>query len=215
MLLKELKPGTVVQIEAHNKKMTKEFETVIVDVLDNGSVLIEPIRFNNMLINFQAAGIATDLLYKTNDDLTIKFPNVNPDKTHDARGNLYQCMNGNIEGDMVNRRESARFLINRAVVWTTGAHTKASDAIARDVSQTGISIVSSNSEVEIGQTVRVAWSEKDIGGIIVEAEVVRKVEIRDNNEILYGCKFTKSSPLISKLVMKIQREELKRMSGMS
>lgn len=215
MLLKELKPGTVVQIEAHNRKMTKEFETVIVDVLDNDLVLIEPVRFNNMLINFQAAGIATDLLYKTNDDLTIKFPNVNPDKTRDARGNLYQCMDGNIEGDMVNRRESARFLINREVVWTTGAHTKAADVIARDVSQTGISIVSNNTEVEIGQAVRVAWNEKDIGGIIVEAEVVRKVEIRDNSEILYGCKFTKSSPLISKLVMKIQREELKRMSGMS
>ena len=214
MLLKEIKPGTEVIVEAHNRKMTKEFRTVIVDVLDNDLVLIEPVRFNNMLINFQAAGIDTDLYYKTSDDLTIKFTNVNPDKTRDAKGGLYQCMDGNIEGDMVNRRESARFLINRECVWTTGAHTKAADVIARDVSQTGISIVSSNNEVEIGQNIRVAWNEKDVGGIIIEAEVVRKIEIRDNTEILYGCKFLKSYPLISKLVMKIQREELKRMSGM-
>lgn len=207
----------MVQIEAHNRKMTKSFETVILDVLDSGLVLIEPIRFNNMLINFQAAGIKTDLIYKTSDNLEIKFCNVNPDKMHDPKGKLCQCMDGNIEGEMVNRRESARFYLNREVVWTTGAHTKADDAIARDVSQTGISVVSPNMDVDIGQTVRIAWNEPDIGGIIVEADVVRKIELKDRDQLqmMYGCRFTKSSPLISRLVMKIQREELKRMSGMS
>ncbi|MBQ7944734.1 MAG: PilZ domain-containing protein [Lachnospiraceae bacterium] len=210
MKLNEVQIGTEVRLVARNKKGELVFKSEIIKLREDGRVILNPVRHKTTLINFQADGITTDLRFEGQEGVDILFANVSPCIEYEGK-NPILTVNGNLEGGIANRRDCARFVMHRKGQWMCGA-SRSEEVIVHDISQSGISVIS-NRAANVGQTVKISWQDAKKNIILVEAEVVR-VGPTDKMEYFHGCKFVKYYPEINKVVMEIQREQLKRMSGM-
>lgn len=210
MRLNEVQIGTEVRLVARNKKGELVFKSEILKLREDGRVILNPVRHKTTLINFQADGITTDLRFEGDAGVDILFANVSPFIEYEGK-NPILTVNGELEGGIANRRDCARFLMQRKGQWMCGA-SRSEEIVVYDISQSGISVISGRA-INVGQRVKVSWTDSKKNIILVEAEVVRVVP-KDRLEYLHGCKFVQYYPEINKTVMEIQREQLKRMSGM-
>lgn len=210
MKLNEVQIGTEVRLVARNKKGELVFKSEIVKLREDGRVILKAVRHKTTLINFQADGITTDLRFEGDAGVDILFANASPCIEYEGKEPIL-TVNGEMEGGIANRRDCARFIMRRKGQWMCGA-SRPEDVVIHDISQSGISVVADRA-INVGQRVKVSWTDSKKNIILVEAEVVRTVPT-DKLEYLHGCRFVKYYPEINKVVMEIQREQLKRMSGM-
>lgn len=210
MKLNEVQIGTEVRLVARNKKGELVFKSEIVKVREDGRVILTAVRHKTTLINFQADGITTDLRFEGENGVDILFANASPCIEYEGKEPIL-TVNGELEGGIANRRDCARFIMRKKGQWMCGA-SRPEDVIVNDISQSGVSVIAGRA-INVGQVVKVSWTDAKKNIILVEAEVVRVVPV-DNMDYLHGCKFLRYYPEINKAVMEIQREQLKRMSGM-
>lgn len=207
MLLRDLKPETTLTIVSENKTDRLEFQTKILAVKGN-KVILKPVIDNGLLVNFTSNAVETKLIY-SKGDIDYQFNNVFLINMR-IHGNLF-CheVAGDVESELINKRSAPRYVINKQCVFTPGAHRLAELAFIRDVSQTGVSVIS-DLEASINDIVTVSFEPKSgLGRVEIKAKIKRITTDPETSKHLYGCQLINENRLLNRYVMDIQRSRLK------
>lgn len=212
MLLGEVMRGSTVLIRSTRSIDAVEYNTKIVSMKD-GRVLLEPVREEGLVINFFAERVKTNIYYIDEQDNTYVFKNVYVSNEYDENGSVLHSVSANIVGEVMNRRSTLRYVINKPCIFTPGKHRPTENAVIRDISLVGAAIVSM-SEIDIGEICRFTLNNRDGFGMTnIEVKVIRKFTDVMTGRNLYGCTFVRESTEIAKYVMEIERLRIKANSG--
>lgn len=205
MLLKNFEVGVKIDIIASSKVDSLKFETEIVR-LNEKHVLLKPVFSNSLLVNFKGNRVVINLMCSMGKTDYV-FKNVVVENVL-VNGNYYHLVSASIYGERVNRRETPRFIVNRQCVFTPGSNRFAENAVLRDISMTGVSVISSL-KAKVGDEVSVSFVVPESGHRVpLRARIVRVVEDDKTDRVLYGCQLTEESRLMNRYIMNIQRSKL-------
>lgn len=205
MLLKDIPEGASIGLIASSKIDTLKFETEIIKV-SNTTVLLKPILSDGLLVNFKANGVVINLMCSRGTTDYV-FKNVVIDNAM-INGKYCHVVSASVYGERVNRRETPRYIINRQCVFTPGPNRLAENAILRDISMTGVSIVSTL-RAKVGDTVSISYHvPQTTTRIPLTAKVVRVIEDTSTNRYLYGCQLVKENRVLNRYIMSIQRSRI-------
>lgn len=209
MYLWELQSDSTIIIKSSTKIDTVEFETNILSI--NGkTVFVQPVVDSDKVISFASDFVKSDILYDDKNGRSHIFKNVDIINDFDAEGNIISSIFCEKESEVLNRREAKRFSINEVGVFAPGPHRAAVPALLRDISATGVCIVSSiNAHVDdIGRFSFIPEKVKGFGNISAEIKIKRVMVDADSKRVLCGCEFVKEEPVVNKYIASIQRQQL-------
>lgn len=145
-----------------------------------------------------------NLIYKT-DAGVYTFSDLNPRSISYNGQNLY-AVPGDQEARLVNHRNAFRLFIGTpvSVKITVNSTTKRMDCILKDISMTGMGIISLNkieefAKIEVTFRVNEATDEKLV------ASIVHSREFKSGNGYLYGCEFDVPNEIIGKYIARRQQ----------
>lgn len=206
MRLEELAENQKLHIEVIAKTGRLEYD-VVSKFSAHGAVFIEPIRYNNQIINFVRSDIIIKVLYTRNNRKPIERSNCYI-KSVEYKGKQYHMIGSNNVGIEVNRRECFRIFIGEKGLAQVGEHTGIMKVTVKDISATGFSFLGDReSETPLGEDVRLTFQDsiRDIR-FDLSGRLVRKVADEDE-KTLYGCKLYISNKIVDSYIARRQREQ--------
>lgn len=199
-----------VEVEVVLLNKAINFESQVALILNNKSILINCIKFNDQTIGFSDR-YQLNLLYKVDGKLyrwencTIKLVRYD--------GVIYHKVEISGEGKPYNRRDFFRLYIGEEMpIYINTAHgTTAMSVLIKDISESGVGFITKQ-ELEVERTIRLkikfANQTIDLPGVIVRKEYLENLK-----SYLYGCKFTEKSNLLGKYIAKRQNEMLQKQTS--
>lgn len=182
-----------------------EFKSVVIGHNKN-SILIEPIRVNEKIINFSSSHVKLDLLWMRNDQPPVMWKLVHLSIAVRNKKACYavECTS---EGIQVNRRGAFRMFMGIGGVAQIGSNRKAGNVTIKDISESGFSFVcEDNLENFKNIPVRLVFNDEEdkfsLTGLLVRKEVV------EEHKIVYGCILNTKSYMLGKYISRKQREKL-------
>lgn len=207
MFLKELEVGTDVVIKATKGKVTREFTTYVTDI-SNNTIKFAPVREDELIVNFTSSYVTIELIVE-NDGKLLCFKDMHICTGRDFKGNYFHFTKDNKVSELVNRRQTPRYNINKNCLFTLGEHRKYVEAVMQDVSITGFSVLTEE-DIEIGSRVRIAFTiDSSRNQLILDAHVKNVREVGRGIRKIYGCELIRENRGFSQFVMQRQREKLK------
>lgn len=207
MLLKEVSVGTDIIVQAIVKDKSREFTTRIIGV-EGDVVKLAPIVEYDLFVNFNCDNVEVTLFVQV-DEKTLYFNDIRLRTGRDVNNNKFYFVSGKKESEIVNRRQTPRYLVNKTCSFTLGEHRKVVDAVMQDVSITGFSILT-DEEVEVGAKVRAAFTiDSSRNQMILDAYVKNVREVGRGIRRIYGCELLREHNGFSKFVMQRQREKIR------
>lgn len=215
--LSELTSGLKVHLTVSSGTEELEFETDIVQA-GEGHVIVEPIRHDNKLLNFSNRAITKDIVVDS-QPLPEKYMDVDVEITT-LENKKYHIILSEKEGTPINRRNEFRVYVGNYVKAELASVNQSVEAILKDVSIGGFSLVIRRQEVDgvvgwTGQVIKAVYyhgGSKNKTPMVFIGKVVREEDV-DEGRVLVGCKNLRQPFGIEKFVADMQREELQRKNG--
>lgn len=211
MVLEELGVKTQVIVQSRTKIDTIEFNAVITDI-DKVGVWLDIDKADDKIINFTSDDVKSDIIAYVGEKMFV-FKNVKIlIEGHDGKKSHY-CWKGTV-GELVNRRSTPRYIVNRTCSMRRNRHSGVTRAHLKDVSQEGFAVICTG-EPKLGDLINISLT-LDGTLLFFEGEAVRIIE--DNSHLfgerkLVGCKLLNDNKNLNQWIMRIQRERLRIQRG--
>lgn len=194
------------------------FDTKILEVYPQKKmVLAEPIYRNDKVVTFSVKNLLIDLWVQPEKAQPVLFKNITVALVRKPDNTVCYSISSRLEGKNINRRNGYRCFIGTAVTIQVGVNHSTSQAILRNLSISGFSVVTGPdvqlSENQVIHTVyqdRIEEVSKNYS-FQLYGLIVRKEEL-ENGQILYGCRLNNAVLGLSNYLNLKQRLELKRNS---
>lgn len=207
MKLSEVKIGTEVDLEVKSAKGEWLFQSTVRQEF-KGALLMDPVIYEDKVLNLAAEGIAVNVVVK-DEDIPIQFNNcaVKNIRLKDQSFLVAACSQ---EGKRVNRRNAFRIFVGeRGIVELVGKNRRL-EAVVRDLSMTGFSFVVDVNEWEDDTTlVWLNFTGRYDEKMRMQGSVIRKSE-GEGGRLIVGCQIIKCANDLAFYISYKQRENLKR-----
>lgn len=206
MNLGELQENEKLHIEVALQNGRLEYDVEIL-LVEQGIVFIEPIRYNNQIINFMKPDINITAIYARDDKKPVEWRGCVM-KSLEYKGKKYHaiaCKNMGIE---VNRRGCVRIFVGENGIAHMSPPVGAIQVTVKDVSATGFSYTASiGKEAKMGETVKLVFEDHiHYNKFELYGTLVRIVEI-DENRIQFGCALAKPDNKLEEYIALRQRSQ--------
>lgn len=205
MKLEELQENQKLHIEVMFKNARLEYDVEVL-FAEYGAVFIEPIRYNNQIVNFMKPDIMINVLYCRETEKPIEWRGCFV-KTVEYKGKKYQAIGCKNVGIEVNRRGCLRMFIGENGVAQLGKYGSVGVAV-KDVSATGFSFTGRQGDgVQVGEKIRLTFEDRTRHNRFeLSGKLVRKVELEEDY-ILYGCQLEAENKMLEEYIAQRQREQ--------
>ena len=208
MYIEELMPGTEITLEVSSKVTTNKitFKTKAIANF-NGSphtLLVEPIRKDNKILNFKGCVIKASTNIENRDYVFLLTRAAIAKVGKDS----YHALICEIDTQPINRRDCYRVMLSEDAVIRIGENTKTIECITRDLSISGISfLIPKEEKTIIGDVISSQFLYKPNNKTYkVKAKIVR-VEDFDERMKIVGCEIIESD-VLQGLITQIMRREV-------
>jgi len=209
MLISQLVQNSnlILEININNKHL--EFESVVFAKIGD-YILIEPVRVNGKVVNFEIGNVLIDMLLIRNDKKPIIWKRVLLKNTIYKTKTYYKVVPTG-DGFEVNRRNAFRLYFEVKGVVQVGTNSVPIDIIVKDVSENGFSFVSKvNIEKPLKSIVRLVLVDLNktlnLNGVLVRKEKINQLKY------FYGCELNIQNRFLSQYIDEKKREMLSRQS---
>lgn len=205
MKLGELPGNQKLHIEVIAKKARLEYD-VVTRFSEHGAAFIDPIRYENQIINFVRSDIIINVTYTRSNHKPIEWRGCYM-KAVEYKGGRYHMIGCKNVGVEVNRRECLRIFVGEEGFAQVGEHTGIMKVLVKDISATGFAFLGEReSQTSLGERVRVTF-EDGMRNIRFElsGRLIRKVT--EEERILYGCELYTSDKVVDTYIARRQREQ--------
>ena len=210
MNLDELQENDKLHIEVSLKNGKLEYDVEVL-FADYGAVFIEPIRYNNQIINFMKPDISISVIYSKSDKKPVEWRGCFM-KSLEYKGKKYHAIGCKNPGVEVNRRGCLRIFVGETGIAHMSGPMGSVQVTVKDVSATGFSyIASKGKEATIGESVRLSFEDHiHYNKFELYGTLVRVVEL-DENRLQFGCALTKPDNTLEEYIALRQREQARHM----
>ena len=191
----------------HEKEYS--FDTAPVFFQKNTDIFFNTVMIGDKPLNFSKTDIKVSLHCIRPDLAPVVWETVELKLVKSKSGYIY-CYHGPINGTAVNRRNQFRMYVGTLGEAQIGTHSTATRVIVKDISATGIAIISSE-DYEVSQidTVHIMYKDEKVNKRLnIHAQVVRKTELPDGR-FVYGCCMGEENSEIEQYIQERQRYDLK------
>ena len=209
MLLSQLVQNSnlILEININNKHL--EFESVVFAKIGD-YILIEPVRVNGKVVNFEIGNVLIDMLLIRSDKKPIIWKRVLLKNTIYKTKTYYKVVPTG-DGFEINRRNAFRLYFEVKGVVQVGTNSVPMDIIVKDVSENGFSFVSKvNIEKPLKSIVRLVLVDLNktlnLNGVLVRKEKINQLKY------FYGCELNIQNRFLSQYIDEKKREMLSRQS---
>lgn len=216
MRIDEIKEGQKITLLVSINSENLTFETMVEQVMSGKNmILAKTLSVNGKFLTFKGNNIVVDLVVTPDEDLPQIFKNVNIALVKKFDGSISYSITSIALSKTYNRRENFRCFVGAHTTVQKMLNTVPYDAVIRDVSIGGFSIVvPSELEYTNDQVVHVVLNDYleetcEKFSFHLYGMVVRSEEM-DRGRTLYGCKFTKPVHGIENYIMKKELLRLKK-----
>lgn len=213
MKLYEIAEGEPIQIIASMGKNTFEFMT-IVDICKGGVLFVEPIRYEDKLLNFDSDQIDVTVMYVVAGEkpmiwekCVVRYIQMKTQKYH-----AIICKR---DGRQWNRRYTFREYLGMTGFLVSETSRKRWDVIVKDISTEGVAFVIHSGDVSmenIGDFHLEFEDRENHLNIHLNGTVVRE-EIVDENKKVFGAALKKSNIDVGMYILQKQRKDIARRRG--
>jgi len=209
MLLTQIAQNGNLILEINVNKQHLEFNSIVIAKTGN-YILIEPVRVEGKVVNFEIGNILIDMLLVRSNKKPIIWKRVLLKNTIYKNKTYYKVVPTG-DGFEINRRNAFRMYIEVKGVAQVGSNSVPIDVIVNDVSENGFSFVSKvNIEKPLKSTVRLVFVDMN-KSINLNGILIRK-EKKDQSKYLYGCALNIKNQILNRYLNDKKSEILSRQS---
>lgn len=200
MKIQEILPDSKINITVTRGDTSANLTTTMFKAFTD-CILVEPFRHNGNMVSFDSPDLHIELVATRQGEVPYMWKNVVISKvTYENK--VYQSITTGTIGVRLNRRGAFRVFLGE-----TGSvvEVKTKDRYSvtvKDISSSGVGfIVSKNADVpfELGGGLIVLFTDDSLNtDFELVTRVVRRVELEETGQILYGCMFTKKYPKVDR-----------------
>ena len=209
MQLVDLEAKSTVSLEviANNNRM--EFKSFVVSKM-NGYLVLEAVRVEGRVINFESSNIIINLLWIREGEVPMIWNRV-AIRNIPIEGRTYYIAACMEEGSEINRRGAFRLYTGIEGLAQLGSAKPAFDVLVKNVSETGFSFISNDAaENTVNSTVRLAFFDLN-KKFNLTGNVVR-VEQLEDGRCIYGCSLLVTNNVLNQYINEKQRDMLSKQS---
>lgn len=216
MQIDDLTPGLSISFIIHLNNEELQFESQILEVYSHRHTLLaEGVFADNKIIAFRGKGLVVDLIVTFPDDKPKLFKNVTTTVVKRSDGTLCYTIYSIAGGKTYNRRQSYRCYVGIETAIQCGLNRAAHDAIIKDISYSGFSVViKEDLQLENNQTIHAVLN--DYMEDTAETfnfhlyGLVARVQELENGLFLYGCRLNNPVPGLEQYIIKKERAVLRK-----
>ena len=193
-----------------------QFESKILEVYPRRHTLLaQGVFTDDKIISFRGKGLIVDLIVTLPEDKPQLFKNVTTNVVKLSDGTLCYTVSSIAGSKTHNRRQSYRCYIGIETAVQCGLNRAAHDAIIKDISYNGFSVVSKEDlKLEVNQTVHAVLNDH----MDETAEnfnfhlygLVARIQELENGLFLYGCRLNNPVPGLEQYIIKKERAVLRK-----
>ena len=177
---------------------------------------MEPILLNGQILTFDNSKLNINLILNQANNKPIIWKHCKIQTLKDKKEKKFYYIHTPFDGKEYNRRNNYRIYVGNKGEITLGDNTPVQECLVKDISKTGIAVVSdqieNNNKELINKPIRLSFYDQDLNyHFHLVGEVVRITELE--NKVVLGCRFTKEYDDIDKYLVQKQREELIKRAG--
>ena len=190
------------------------FDTAPFFVQDNANIFFNTVMVGDKPLDFSKKDIEVSLLCVRPNLAPVVWKNVGL-KLVKTKSNYLYSYQGPVNGTAVNRRNQFRMFVGTLGSAQVGTHSIATRVIVKDISATGIAIISSE-DYDISQvdSVHIMYQDPKINTRLnIRAQIVRKTKLPDGRYV-YGCCMGEEKSEIEQYIQERQRYDLKQRKEM-
>ena len=216
MQIDELTAGLSLSFLINLNTEQLQFESRILEVYPHRHTLLaEGVFADGKIIAFRGKGLVVDLIVTLPDEKPQLFKNVTTTVVKKSDGTLCYTVYSIAGSKTYNRRQSYRCYVGIATAIQCGLNRAAHDAIIKDVSSNGFSVVSKEDlQLEINQTVHAVlndYMEDTAENFNFHLYgLVARVQELENGLFLYGCRLNNTVPGLEQYIVKKERAILRK-----
>lgn len=185
-----------------------QFESKILEVYPRRHTLLaQGVFTDDKIISFRGKGLVVDLIVTLPEDKPQLFKNVTTNVVKLSDGTLCYTVSSIAGSKTYNRRQSYRCYVGIETAVQCGLNRAAHDAIIKDISYNGFSVVSKEDlKLEVNQTVHAVLNDH----MDETAEnfnfhlygLVARIQELENGLFLYGCRLNNPVPGLEQYIIK-------------
>lgn len=205
MKLDELRPGSVVYVEATNESSQVSFQTEVVENL-LGYIIVKEVQNRGEAISFASDKIICNLIYPRQDMSPYYWENVRVTHITIADEGFHK-ISSNVDGRTINRRDSYRLFIGSPATVMFDLESKVIHVTVKDVSASGFSFVGGKDIMDsYFSTAKLVFAfagyDFSLSGTYVRKKII------DDNRVLFACRCSKKDEELERIIMQRQREKV-------
>lgn len=216
MQIDDLTAGLSLSFLIHLNTEQLQFESKILEVYPRRHTLLaQGVFTDDKIISFRGKGLVVDLIVTLPEDKPQLFKNVTTNVVKRADGTLCYTVFSVAGSKTYNRRQSYRCYVGIETAVQCGLNRAAHDAIIKDISYNGFSVVSKEDlKLEVNQTVHAVLNDH----MDETAEnfnfhlygLVARIQELENGLFLYGCRLSNPVPGLEQYIIKKERAVLRK-----
>ena len=216
MQIDDLTAGLSLTFMIHLNTEHLEFNSRILEVYPRRHTLLaEGVFTDGKIISFRGKGLVVDLIVTLPEEKPQLFKNVATTVVKRADGTLCYTVSSVAGSKTYNRRQSFRCYVGIETALQCGLNHSAHDAIIKDISYNGFSVVSKEDlHLEINQIVHAVLNDR----MDETAEnfnfhlygLVTRIQELENGLFLYGCRLNNPVPGLEQYIIKKERAVLQK-----
>lgn len=226
MFVSDLTPGTEVSIEASNKEAKINLKTTVANITetadidkinllrkDNKSlkfVILDPIREQNLLINFNAEGVTNSLVLIKEGKPQIWAGIAIKNLKLPSYGSVHIVVSKK-EAVSYNRRQNFRIFIGLEGFLRRSEMDEPKLVTVKDLSEGGVAFIErgDGEKHQRGEILYLSFTTGPNGtNFSFQIVVIRSEELPDGR-VLYGCRLKTRSEMLAKYINQKQQEQMK------
>lgn len=208
MKLYEIGENEQIQVIAKKDKTTLEYK-VTVQMNQQNVLFVEPIMHNNMVVNFQADQVQTDVVYIGEEGMPLLWENCVV-KHLNYHGVGYHVIYSDKDGKKYNRRERFRQYVGAKGSLQIDSTREVHEVIVKDISTSGVGFISDNKSLHMADigAFHLNYQDRDCRlSVQLEGTVVREMDLDDGRK-LFGAELRKCNINMNEYVAMKQKNEM-------
>ena len=225
MFVSDLTPKTEVSIESSNKIAKVNLKTTVANITDPADVekinlikkenksvkfvVLDAIREQDLLINFNAEGVTNSLIIILDDKPQVWHGVAIKNIKLPVYGSVHIIVSKK-EAASYNRRQSFRVFVGVEGLVRRGEMDEPRPVTVKDISEGGIAIIArTNLQYQRGDVLHLSFTAGSGGTNFNLSIVVIRQENLEDGRILYGCRLKNRSEVVAKFINQKQHEQIK------
>lgn len=207
MWLYELTEGETIQIIASKNRSSVHYDTTVV-CCKQGVILVEPIRENGIIINFQGADVRCDVAYMENGENPICWEGCTVQLVT-IKDHKYHAVYTKKMSKKLNRREAYRQYLGLKGTLTLDGSRGGGSVIVKDISATGVAFVG-DPKLDMATVGSFQLDFDDIDcrlNVHLNAKAVREIQV-DENKKVFGAEIKKANVDLNSYISTKQNIEI-------